>query len=71
MGKYFLSLQWTTSKIILSSCRYGGLTFGEERKIVPEQFEKLRVNDVKRLFARHTAKVGGMIDFSTLNCRNG
>ncbi|XP_065067747.1 ATP-binding cassette sub-family A member 2-like [Rhopilema esculentum] len=36
--------------------RYGGLTFGEERKMVPENFEDLPNDDIKRLFSRHAAK---------------
>ena len=42
--------------IVLFS-RYGGLTFGEERKMVPENFEDLPYDDIKRLFSRHAAKV--------------
>lgn len=37
--------------------RYGGLTFGEERKAVPESFENLPYDDIKRLYSRHAAKV--------------
>ncbi len=37
--------------------RYGALTFGEERKVVPEKFAEIPNDDIRKLFIRDTAKV--------------
>eukprot|EP00794_Sanderia_malayensis_P015936 gene15936-17537_t len=51
MPKY---LMFTTQ--IFKRHRYGALTFGEERKIVPKKFAQLPYDDVQKLFVRDAAK---------------
>lgn len=41
--------------------RYGALTFGDVQNIVPETVEQNKYNAVKKLFARHTARVGVIV----------
>ena len=44
-------------KIYLSFFRYGGLTFGEVRDIVPDKLTKVPYDDIRRLFVKEAAKV--------------
>ena len=46
--------------------RYGGFTFGEERKVVPKSFESLPYDDIKRLYSRHAAKARNLCSFPRL-----